>query len=144
MWLNVFIACIGKGGEGDVDASGSAPKTCETGECGEAACCIDTYGYGLEDPDDLEYLASRCEGEACDAARYLSEDAAVCLAGVCGLEEGLNGCYGWFQLGDTGGYWIVMNDTEECPDGANLCGGGDTVQVDAQAGTCEGTGSWAS
>jgi hypothetical protein len=130
-----------------VDASGECPlDPCAwTGVDTAAgiACCIDAHGRGLTG-DAAEALAAGCQGAACDPSLYLSEEAAVCAAQVCGLSSGLGTCGGEFQLTEGGGSWTVYNVEEDCPPGANLCGGGDVVQIDARSGECQGTGSWSS
>lgn len=126
---------------------GDAAATCELDACVDAGddglgCCIDAHGYGLEDTDDLEHLAANCQGDECDETGYISESAAICIAQTCGLLPGIGSCGASFQLGSSGPSWLVENHTQSCADGGNLCGGGQTMGIDAVTGECGAIGSW--
>ena len=58
---------------------------CADGECADentaesrGACCVEAFGRGIEDPDDLERLEESCP--ECDPDAYVSADAAICAA----------------------------------------------------------------
>ncbi len=143
----VILALHACGTTGRDPATTEAPA-CEFDSCAETpsepdglACCIDAHGYGIEDADNLERLATSCQAEECDAGRYLSAAAAVCIAQSCGLPLGIGSCYARFEFGSSGPRWAVDNETEICDDD-HLCGGGDILRVQAETGACSEIGAW--
>lgn len=75
-------------------------------------CCIETFGYGLEGRD-LDNLTEDCDGEDCDPASYISEQAAICIAQAHGLEAGVGWCGGAFVNSNPDFSWFVINTVEE-------------------------------
>ncbi len=144
----LLVGC-GDHASSEVGESAGSPGECPIDTCATlaideasgVACCIDSFGTGL-DGEDLDALTRDCEGDACDPSLYVSEEAAICAAQVCGLSGGIGECWGWFQYGASGGTWIVGNEQEECDPDANLCGGGECFQIDAATGACEGACYW--
>lgn len=105
-----------------------------TSESAAVACCVSKHGYGL-DAGAIEVLEYACSGDACDPDLYLSPEAALCAAQAYGLEPGLAECHARFEYRTDGtAVWFVRNVTTECPPEANLCGGGEFVEVDARTG----------
>lgn len=112
-----------------------------TDERSGTSCCVDEFGRGLSS-DQLERLTSDCEGEACDASLYISDDAAVCIAQVNGLDQGIGACGATFWYGSTDpSVWTVRNKlTTDCSDGMGWSSG-ELFVIHATTGEFMGIGS---
>lgn len=126
-----------------VDDAACPVSACAT-ECNDlesgSACCIETFGRGLG--DQIETLTVECEGESCDPALYISEEAAVCIAQVHGMSQGINDCAAAFQYDRTEvSRWLAANELErECSGGMGWSSG-DIFLIDARSGEFMGIGS---
>jgi hypothetical protein len=105
-----------------------------TSKAAAIACCVDAHGRGLEG-QSLDRLAYDCVGEACDPDRYLSEDAAICVAEAHGMESGIGACGSMFMSRT----WTVINQTwDGCPDSPQARG--QAVHIDGVTGELIDTG----
>lgn len=92
----------------------------------------------------LDYAVATCKaggGAACDPATFMTHDAAVCVAKLSGLANGIAGFKA--GIGFNGKFmrvvWNVQNLTSGTPSGV---GAGDTVTLDAVDGSLLAHGSW--
>lgn len=110
-------------------------ESCQSIESG-VACCIDHHGYGL-DARDAEEVALSCTGEACSPDWHLTSQAAVCIAQVDGLDQGVGWC-GAALVGEGDRWrWAVTNTTFETtcePDDMYFFTSGTMVAVDSHTG----------
>jgi hypothetical protein len=124
----------------------------------EVRACIDAHlpedGYGFESDGVIctspppgqpqppcegptpEEIAQECaaDGHPCDASAIFTHDAALCIAGVHGLDEGIGD---WeaslvYNYEHHAPIWAVLNLTHEDPD--NCSEGGDVMFIHAETG----------
>jgi hypothetical protein len=81
-------------------------------------------------------------GAPCDPNRFITRDAAMCIARLQGLSEGLSP---WtaklvFRADSKRPFWIISNVTMKDP--GNCSSGGDDARIDAISGAVAEMGSW--
>jgi hypothetical protein len=142
---SLYCGCAGT----DCDILFESAMDCygERGVCDplalERAACITRYPN--QDSDSGVLPSNEClvnGGTGCDNSSFLSEAAAVCIAELEGLAQGLAP---WtvdliYNSGHRRVIWSVTNRTEERADGAS---GGALLAVDASTGFVVESGGWA-
>ncbi|MDP7110332.1 MAG: hypothetical protein QGH45_00140 [Myxococcota bacterium] len=134
-------------------------------ECIEAFAAADGYGYeqdgydcaqpppGDDDDDDLqgeddcdpptpETVADEAAGEgvAVDPAAFITRDAALCIAELAELDDGLEGYQAWlvFNHDEQRPCWAVQNVLYD----EQFEGGGEVLLIDALTGEILFDGEW--
>lgn len=139
-----LYCCVGA----DCDSAYSSVMSCydERGQCdplaSERAACIERFPS--QGDDAAAQASSEClanDGTACDAASFISEGAAVCIAELEGLEEGVEP---WrvslnYSSGHGRSTWSVTNTTSgPSNDGAS----GWSLTLDATTGVVLEESGW--
>lgn len=98
---------------------------------GEKGTCIDRYGVGLADDPTAAEVQQACEsggGTGCNAALFLREATARCLAEQDGLAEGVEPWVMWlgYHAERRRPAWTVSNTLGE--------NGGELRLIDAETG----------
>lgn len=105
-------------------------------------CCVQLYGRGLSE-SDAELLASHCSD--CSSEDFLSEDAAICVAGVRGLPAGVGDVWGIVKVYDGRVYWQVSSIADAaCESAGDTHASGVYFDIDATTGGLVGDGQWTS
>lgn len=128
-----LLSCSGSKTEADPAECGpdtESEEWCPIDECAlgctsikeGTACCLDAYGMGNFDEENLELLARGCTGDYCDQEQYISPAAAMCIAQVNGLGSGLGWCGSVIWAYGEDSYWssysLIENRCEGEEEGA--------------------------
>ena len=111
--------------------------------------CIATYarakGFSLGDADGASVEAGcAARGDACPQAEFISQQAALCIAGVAGLEKGLDTQWSTSILYATGLKRVVWVVSNRLRDGKAPLGGGHLLHIDVRRGAVLAKAGWGS